>query len=304
MRTSKTLLFASMLVAMVSLSISSINAQNFDQNKFYRLTTQWQGEGKSLDVVNDGKNNRVQLAKTGKFTGQYWKITPVGNGHFRLTTQWQGAGKSLDVVNDGKNNQVQLAKTGNFTGQFWKITPVGNGYYRLTTQWQGAGKSLDVVNDGKNNQVQLAKTGNFTGQLWKIDEISTQKEAVYSRPLYDKMIANNRLQKGQELVSSNGSVVLRMQYDGNLAMYRNNQYIWDAKTANKGNYLIMQGDGNLVIYDNSNKPVWSSKTHPYFNAKYRSATNKPVELNLLNNGTFILINTRGNTMWEAPRDAR
>ena len=42
---------------------------------FYRLTTQWQGDGKSLDIVNDGKNNQPVLAKTESVSGQSWKIT-------------------------------------------------------------------------------------------------------------------------------------------------------------------------------------------------------------------------------------
>jgi len=93
---------------------------------YYRLTTKWQGDGKSLDVVNDGmNNNQLILAKTGKFSGQSWKITPVGGGYYRLTTAWQGSGKSLDIVNDGKNNnQPILADTGNYSGQFWKIIKV------------------------------------------------------------------------------------------------------------------------------------------------------------------------------------
>jgi hypothetical protein len=98
------------------------NAQSFDGSKFYRLTTEWQGEGKSLDVLNDGKNNQLQLADSGNFSGQNWKITPLGNGYYRLTTLWLGEGRSLDVVNDGKNNQPQLAQTGDFSGQYWKIT--------------------------------------------------------------------------------------------------------------------------------------------------------------------------------------
>lgn len=146
----------------------------FDPQSYYRLTTEWQGDGKSLDVVNDGKNNnRLVLADTGDFSGQYWKFTPVGGGYYRLTTEWQGVGKSLDVVNDGKsNNQLILAKTGKFTGQYWEITPWGNGYYRLTTKWQGVRKSLDVVNDGQgNNQLILADTAEVSGQNWKITKV-------------------------------------------------------------------------------------------------------------------------------------
>lgn len=152
-------------------------ASEIDPNYWYRLTTQWQGDGKSLDIVNDGKNNnQPQLAKTGAFSGQYWKFTPVGNGYYRMTTAWQKDDKSLDIVNDGKNNRPILAKTGNFTGQFWKLIDLKGGFYRMTTAWQKDGKSLDVINDGKNNRVQLAGTGAFSGQYWKLTKIKPIKE--------------------------------------------------------------------------------------------------------------------------------
>ncbi len=106
--------------------VSAATQGVFDAKSYYRLTTKWQGDGKSLDVVNDGKNNnQLILAKTGKFSGQLWKITSLGAGYYRLTTQWQGEGKSLDIVNDRKNNnQPILADTGNYFGQFWKISKV------------------------------------------------------------------------------------------------------------------------------------------------------------------------------------
>lgn len=155
--------------------VQSVYSQTFD-NGYYRLTTQWLGDGKSLDVINDGVNNQLHLTHTANASGQFWKFTPLGDGYFRLTTQWQGESKSLDVVNDGTNNKIQLAKTENVTGQYWKITAVGNGFYRLTTKWLGDGKSLDVVNDGTNSKLQLANTGNFSGQYWKITSLSTAKE--------------------------------------------------------------------------------------------------------------------------------
>ncbi len=153
----------------------SIYSQPFE-NDYYRLTTQWQGEGKSLDVINDGTNNKLQLAATDNLSGQAWKITAVGNGYYRLTTKWLGESKSLDVVNDGTNNKLKLAETKNASGQFWKITPVGDGYYRLTTKWLGEEKSLDIVNDGTNDKLKLANTSNVSGQLWKITNLSPKTE--------------------------------------------------------------------------------------------------------------------------------
>ena len=67
-------------------------------NGYNRFTTSWQGPGISLDVVNDGRNNKLQLAPTGDYGGQYWRVAPAGNGYYRLTTKWQGPGKSLDVA--------------------------------------------------------------------------------------------------------------------------------------------------------------------------------------------------------------
>ncbi len=124
-------ILACSLIAVVSVALSgAVFAASeegvFDAKSYYRLTTKWRGDGKSLDVVNDGKNNnQLILAKTGKFSGQFWKITSLGAGYYRLTTQWQGEGKSLDIVNDRKNNnQPILADTSNYSGQFWKIIKV------------------------------------------------------------------------------------------------------------------------------------------------------------------------------------
>jgi ricin-type beta-trefoil lectin protein len=121
-----TFLLAIAMLAIGNRENSAATQGVFDAKSYYRLTTKWQGDGKSLDVVNDGKNNnQLILAKTGKFSGQLWKITSLGAGYYRLTTQWQGEGKSLDIVNDRKNNnQPILADTGNYFGQFWKISKV------------------------------------------------------------------------------------------------------------------------------------------------------------------------------------
>jgi hypothetical protein len=133
---------------------------------FHRLTTEWLGDGKSLDIVNDGVNDQVTMADSGNYTGQAWKLTPW-DGYYRITSQWLGDGKSLDIVNDGVNDQLVMADSGNYSGQSWKLTP-WEGYYRLTNEWLGDGKSLDIVNDGENRRLVMADSGNYTGQAWKI----------------------------------------------------------------------------------------------------------------------------------------
>jgi hypothetical protein len=141
----------------------------------YRITNLWTAtNGKSLDVVNDGKKDKVQLAGSGPYTGQYWTLTPFPGfpGYYRLTNLFLGSDRSLDIVNDGtNNNKITFGNTGMKSGQAWKITKMPNGYYRLTTHFQGDGKALDVVNDGKNTKLHLSKTAEASGQYWMITEI-------------------------------------------------------------------------------------------------------------------------------------
>lgn len=36
--------------------------QKIDTSFWYRLTNNWQGDDKSLDIINDGNNDKLQLA--------------------------------------------------------------------------------------------------------------------------------------------------------------------------------------------------------------------------------------------------
>ncbi|MCP3059555.1 RICIN domain-containing protein [Myxococcus sp. K38C18041901] len=143
-------------------------AAAFDARCYYRLTTLWQGEGMSLDILGDRKaDNLPILARTQGLTGQKWKLTPEANGYYRLTTQWHGT--SLSLANTAGNHPL-LVKSADVPEQRWKLIPEPNGIYRLTTQAQGDALSLGIVNDGKTNTtVTLAKTVcSDSGQLWKV----------------------------------------------------------------------------------------------------------------------------------------
>ncbi|WP_052172536.1 RICIN domain-containing protein [Psychroserpens jangbogonensis] len=302
MKLTKTLLTKCFLVLVMifpAFTPYAQNSKNFDTNAYYRLTTEWLGEGKSLDVVNDANDNKLILAKTDDFTGQLWKITPLGNGFFRLTTKFKGEGKSLDVYNDGKNNRLQLAKTAKVSGQFWKIQLLGNGYYRLTTQWQGDGKSLDVINDGKNNnEVHLAKSANHTGQYWKIQEVIPNSQFQSTTSRQNTLKQGQSLTKGSSLICPNKSYELKFQTDGNLAFYgTNGRYIWDSKTNGIGETCKLKSSGNLVILDKAKNVVWSSKTSEHFDQRFASKEWKPVKLVVNDAGFCGLKSATGREVW-------
>ncbi|KAI5839444.1 carbohydrate-binding module family 13 protein [Morchella snyderi] len=93
---------------------------NGQANKFY-LRTLYKGDELSLDIINDGTNDRVHLAKTGNFTGQFWtltKVSPEGTT-FRLSTDFTGPNKFLDVFSDKMKPRMA---TGNATGMNWELT--------------------------------------------------------------------------------------------------------------------------------------------------------------------------------------
>jgi hypothetical protein len=74
------------------------------------------------------------------------------------------------------------------------------------------------------------------------------------------LLPNQTLGSGRALVSSDGSVVLAMQADGNLVMYTGGRVLWATNTSVAGSYLTFQGDGNLVIYTPSRKVPWATNS--------------------------------------------
>ena len=91
---------------------------NFSKES-YRLQTQFTGNKKCLDIVNDGRNNELIMADCGNYSGQSWSIKKT-RGYYRLQTEFTGNKKCLDIVNDGDNNKLTMADCGNYSGQFWK----------------------------------------------------------------------------------------------------------------------------------------------------------------------------------------
>ncbi|MDM7923625.1 MAG: hypothetical protein QUS14_15105 [Pyrinomonadaceae bacterium] len=138
-----------------------------------------------MDVVNDGKNSSVDLARTAKTSGQSWKFTPIGGGFYRITSDWLGSERSLEVVKGGEQYQVRLGATANVTGQAWRLKPADDGCYRLTTRWLGEDFSLDVVNDNQRSTLTIAGSDEVAGQFWKLSLVSEGPLKTVVRPLKD-----------------------------------------------------------------------------------------------------------------------
>ncbi|WP_426735673.1 hypothetical protein [Myxococcus faecalis] len=128
------------------------------------LTTLWQGEGMSLDILGDGKDGNVPvLARSAELTaagGQ--RLLPVDG-----PVAW-----GRPVPGQHRRPSPLLVKTAD--------VPEPNGIYRLTTQAQGDAQSLGILNDSKENNISvLSKTTcDDSAHLWKVTSEWPVKEAL------------------------------------------------------------------------------------------------------------------------------
>ena len=70
-----------------------------DTNAWYRLKTQFRGEGECLEGNQAGSNVKSGAAfmdKCQDVTGQLWKFEDAGNGYYRLKTKFRGEGECLE----------------------------------------------------------------------------------------------------------------------------------------------------------------------------------------------------------------
>ncbi|OWA55439.1 hypothetical protein BV898_19826, partial [Hypsibius exemplaris] len=100
---------------------------------------------------------------------------------------------------------------------------------------------------------------------------------------------------GRSLWSPGRNVQLKMEWTGDLAIYRqcDNKSIWSSKTSDytsKPRSVVMQENGNLAIYNGNGLLVWSSGT---FQPRFGGA-----KLRLQDTGS-LCIYTQGECLWES-----
>jgi hypothetical protein len=169
MKSKKTIVILSLFL--IGLLTQEVNAQ-VKQNQIRNTLT---GADTCLDIIEDGKNNKLTMAKCGNVAGQRWSMTASETNpeSYRLQTPYTGTDKCLNIINDGENNKLIMAKCSKVAGQLWRVTPSkttpGNsGYYFVTNELTGASNCLNVLNDGRNNKLTMAKCDNISGQSWRI----------------------------------------------------------------------------------------------------------------------------------------
>ncbi|KPM35841.1 hypothetical protein AK830_g10726 [Neonectria ditissima] len=100
------------------------------------------------------------------------------------------------------------------------------------------------------------------------------------------------LLKGSSLWSQDGSVELKMQGDGKIAIYWGGQCRFQNTASQRQDIkgLVMQEDGNMCMYDVNGKPVWSTDTAPV-------PSENPVICAVQNDGNVVLY--KGTPIWSS-----
>jgi hypothetical protein len=160
-------------LVLVGLLTQAVNAQ-VKQNRLRNTLT---GAGYCLDIINDGNNNKLTMARCGNVPGQRWSLTASETNPqaYRLQTPLTGTDNCLATIDDGKNNKLTIAKCSDAPEQRWSIIPSKanpgySGYSSLRNELTGADKCLKIINDGRNNKLTMAKCSNVAGQSWRITQ--------------------------------------------------------------------------------------------------------------------------------------
>ncbi|MEI6716748.1 MAG: hypothetical protein WCK87_03430, partial [Candidatus Saccharibacteria bacterium] len=162
-----------------------------------------------------------------------------------------------------------------------------------------------------------------------VGSITIQKRGYFGNPTGapTELKIGETLQRGQILISPNGSHKLIMQEDGNLGVYNYHGWLWQAANLGSnrlafqsdgnlalwkdnadgtatarwssgsfgkgGTVLRMQDDGNLVMY-NGTTPVWYSKMSQYVNGAYTNLA-EYFDVDIANTANAERYNSLANT---------
>ncbi len=175
MKIQKIFIYVACVVGLVAFQKNAIAQLPTFGKGFYRLTNDSLKNTKSLEILNDGKKDKIQMGKTGTFTGQYWQITAVKEGHYRFTTKLLGETKALALVVEDDKMLLRLVKVNSKEDglQLWNIEPVEGkkGLYSINNVNSGP---MVILTTGKNGLNLVYREPTTPSQHWQITPVNSK----------------------------------------------------------------------------------------------------------------------------------
>jgi len=104
-------------------------------------------------------------------------------------------------------------------------------------------------------------------------------------------VSYTALKIGEDLKSPNGKYTLKMQTDGNLVLYCNDNALWSSDTSDEtvAGGLMFQTDGNLVLYSPDHTALWDSDSYD------KGVTSMVLQ----DDGNFVLYTDNREAIWDS-----
>jgi len=100
------------------------------------------------------------------------------------------------------------------------------------------------------------------------------------------MTSSHRIASGGQLLSPDRFVSLRMQRDGNLALWAGGRAMWSSRTTGRGGYAEMTANGTFSVRTVGNQLEWSART-----------TGPGNILSVQNDGNLVIRSSAGKALW-------
>lgn len=118
-----------------------------------------------------------------------------------------------------------------------------------------------------------------------------QSNRYYSKYLTATELYPKYLYHGDHIYSSDGTVWLSFQPDGNPVVRTPSGTAWTSKTSNiDATVAVLHYNGNLIVSSTSNEVLWSSDTAPNYN-KCRLVVD--------NSGYAFIVNGKNEQIWRS-----
>lgn len=116
---------------------------------------------------------------------------------------------------------------------------------------------------GRLTATETRRTGGGGAQTAYHYDLSSNRKNIQSSGAFKGPILDvaAELHRGEALLSKDTRFKFVMQFDGDLALYdENDTLMWHTGTTT-GNFAAMQADGNFVVYDANGRAVWNTQTN-------------------------------------------
>ncbi|NJL60678.1 MAG: hypothetical protein HC903_01155 [Methylacidiphilales bacterium] len=203
------------------------------------------------------------------------------------------SGRNLGTSGYSPLNMVskQLVSRGNI-GEFSIWDDTGTGASQDCTLWSIRPKDVNSGINAGTFYSERAKSNNRPHDpevyCFRRDAVLIKKDNLAK----DRLFADEFLNPGDKLISSNGIFRLEYQKDGNLVVYKYDSLLWASGTNGKPiGQTRFQNDGNLVIYDRNDYPIWSINK---YGTEYKEG-----KLIMQDDGNLVAYDRNGTSYWSS-----